>query len=156
MEAAGGKGEARSEDARRRPRERTGSVEAKPASLSTTLLICEFFRVSIKGLRDAAKAQDTRKVGSFEKFRSAISAIPRDRTARPTDAGLLIYRITCRSHTTRTDFPNEFLRVEGLRSSFDTRLDPLSNSQLHRAFSLSLSASIVAIAVTPRECYRRE
>ena len=43
------------------------------------------------------------------------------------------------------DFPNEFLRVEGLRCSFDTRLDPLSNSQLHRPFSLSLSTSIVAI-----------
>lgn len=44
---------------------------------------------SIKGLRDAAKAQDTRKVGSFEKFsfhgaaRLAISAIQeRSETAR--------------------------------------------------------------------------
>lgn len=108
MEAAGGKSETRSEDAQRRPRERTGSLEAKPASLTTTLLICEFFRVSIKGLRDAAKAQDTRKVGSFEKFRSAISAIPRDRTVRPTDAGLLIYRITCRSHTTRLTLQMNF------------------------------------------------
>lgn len=85
---------------RKRQSERVRERRESPprVSLSTTLLICEFFLASPRRKgprRDAAKAQDTRKVGSFGKFRPAercgraplrFPQFPRDRTFHITES----------------------------------------------------------------------